>query len=186
MKLIHVFSVFFLFMSIWILLPHHSDILSHFMYFNFLALFFLFFLSPLHLKNNISLIGTRASSLSCVVFFPAPCCFSARPSAFALLPHSSCPWFLSSFSSFFDVPLGALSSSFLPSWMRCSIGKVLADSSYPVWRVMPGQDTYSGVLHLLYYAVGWSDSSSSFRVVCTVPLSKVRKMKVPHNLESIC
>lgn len=94
---LYVFCIF-LFASISVALPHHCDILpSRFMYFNSLALFFFFFWSTLHLKNNFSLIGTRASSLSCVVLFPAPCCFSARPSAFALFPHSSCPWFLSSF-----------------------------------------------------------------------------------------
>lgn len=179
------FMYFLLFMSIWILLPPVSSPTLCTLIFSLSFLFGLV-LSTLHLKTRFSLTGTRGTSLSLAALFPAPCFFSDHPSAFALFPHSSHPWFLSSFSSFFDVPLGAFSSSFLASWLRYSPGKVLTNSSWAVWRVISGRDTYKGILHLSCYIAGWSGSSSSFRVAYPVPLSKLRKMKMWHNLGSIC
>lgn len=179
------FMYFLLFMSIWILLPLISSPTLFILVFLLCFLFGLV-LSTLHLKTSFSLIGTRGTSLSFAALFPVLCFFSDHPSVLALFPYSSHPWILSSFSSLFDVPLGAFSSSFLPSWLRHSPGKVLTNSSWAVRRVISGRDTYEGILHLSCYIVGWSDSSSSFRVVYTVPLSKLRRMKVQHNLGSIC
>lgn len=179
------FMYFLLFMSIWILLPPVSSPTLCILIF-LLSFLFGLVLSTLHLKTSFSLTDTRGTSLSFAALFPAPCFWSDHPSAFAPFPHSSHPWFLSSFSSFFDVPLGAFSSSFLPSWLRNSPGKVLTNSSWAVWRVTSGRDAYQGILHLSCYIVGWSGSSSSFTALYTVPLSKLRKMKVWHNLGSIC
>lgn len=123
-----------LFMSIWILLPlEPSPTLC-------ILVFLLYFLcglvlSALHLKT---LTGTRGTCFCCTL--PSPFFFSDHPSAFALFPYSSHPWFLYSFSSFFDVLLGAFSSSFPPSWLRCSPGKVLTNSSWAVWRVISGRE----------------------------------------------
>lgn len=70
-------------MSIWILPPQHSGILSHFMHFHFL----------LYVTCEKNLFHHRhQSSISFL------CCVLPSPLLLALLPHSSCPWFLSSSS----------------------------------------------------------------------------------------
>ena len=77
MKLICVFSVFFLFTSIWILLSHHSEILSHFMYFNFLAFFF-FFLD--YTTSEKQLFPHRHQSITSLL-----CCILPSPPVVSLL-----------------------------------------------------------------------------------------------------
>lgn len=83
MKLICTFSVFFLSMSIWILLPHHSDILSHFMYFNFLGLFFFSFL--VYITSEKQLFPHRHQSI--ISFL---CCALPSPLLFLCSPFCLC------------------------------------------------------------------------------------------------
>lgn len=89
MKLVCMFSAFFLVMSIWILLPHHLDILSHFMYYNFLALFFFFnlvyitFVKQLFPYRHQSIISFLCCALPIPLLFLCStlclCCFLTLP-----------------------------------------------------------------------------------------------------------
>lgn len=65
------FMYFFLFMSIWILLPLVPSSTLCILIFLLCFLFGLV-LSTNHLKNSFSLIGTRGASLSLAAVFPAP------------------------------------------------------------------------------------------------------------------
>lgn len=160
-----------------------SGIFSHFVYFSFLALFlFGLVLSALHLKT---LIGTRGTCFCCTL--PSPFF-----SLITLLP----------LLSFLTLPILDFSTPFLLSLMFFLVlsphPSRQADWGAPLgrcWQTAAGlfgglyqvaRDTYKGILHLSCYIVSWSDSYSTFRVVYTVPLSKLWKIEVQHNVGSIC
>lgn len=174
---------FLLFISIWILLPLEPS--STLCILIFLLCFLFGFvcitsenqLFPHRQQRSISFLCSSQHRF-----------FSDHPSAFSLFPYSSHPWFLSSFFSFFDVPLGAFSSSFLPSWLaRHSPEKVLTNSSWAVFAGLyqvgtPTKESFGSLATLLTGVI----PNLHFRVAYTLPLSKLRKMKVGHNLGSMC
>lgn len=161
MKFVHVYYVF---SPLHVILNSPpSGTFSHFVYFNFLALFFVWFGFVCMTSENQLFFPHRHQRSISFLCCSVPCPISSLITLLPLLfPYSSHPWFLSSFSSFFAAPLGAFSSSFLPSWLRHSPGKVLTNSSWAVCRVISGRDTYKGILRLSCYIIDWSDSSSSF------------------------
>lgn len=126
-------------------------------------------------ENNFSLMHTRASSLSCFVLSPAPCC-SGLALLSLLFPHSFL--FLSLISLL-------LSFSFDVSWCFLFIlpaklsevlhWEMLTRSSWPVLEGCAGSDTYTGARRLAHCTACWNESRSSPRVLCTTHCEKSGK-----------
>lgn len=162
-----------LFMSISVPLPHHCDILlSHFMYFNS-SCFLVYAISEEQLFPH------RDQSI--ISFL---CCALPSPLLFLCLPFCLC-----SVSSLFLSLISLLLLSLMFLFVLSLHPSCQAEWGAPLGRCWQtatrlfgglcqvGTPTEESFISLYYI---------SFRVVCIVPLSKVRKMKVPHNSGSIC
>lgn len=174
---------FLLFISIWILLPLVPSSLLCILIFLLCFLFGLV-LSALHLKTSFSLIGSRGASLS----FALP---STVSSLITLLP----------LLYLLTLPILDFSPPFLLSLMLLLVlsphPSCQADWGTPLGRCW---QTAAGLFAGLYQ-VGTPTKESfgslatlltgvipnlHFRVAYTLPLSKLRKMKVRHNLGTMC
>lgn len=173
-KVIQMVSVSFLFTSVWIFLLCTSDILSHFMYYDFLTLFCLPYIwKQLFPHAHQSILAFLLCAL------PSPLLFWAGPSVFAV-------------SSLFSLPVLDFSPLFVFLWCFLVLSlhpSCQSERGTPLGDAHQKQLACSGGLcwlrhlrrrrRLAHCTACWNESRSSPRVLCTTHCEKSGKWRCP-------